>query len=50
MLRALRSSKPQALRAFGRRFKVMSALIWPAFGMVVIGPRIPSGWFTHVPL
>ena len=51
MLRALRSSKPQRDRASpGRRFSVISAFSLPAFGIVVIGPRIPSGSFTQVPL
>ena len=50
MLRALRSSKPHAMRVFGRRFSVMSALTLPAFGIIVIGPRMPSGSFTQVPL
>ena len=49
-LRALRSSKPHASRAAGRRFSVMSALIFGACAIVVIGPRIPSGWLTQVPL
>ena len=48
MLRALRSSKPHVLRVAGRRFRVESALICPACGIVVIGPRIPIGWLTQV--
>ena len=47
MLRALRSSKPHSLRAAGRRFNVGSALIWPAFAIVLTGPRMPSGSSTQ---
>ena len=43
MLRALRSSKPHSARAAGRKFNVCSALIWPAFGIVLIGPEDPVG-------
>ena len=49
-LRALRSSKPHAIRVVGRRFSVMIAFSLPAFGFIVIGPRMPSGSFTQVPL
>ena len=41
---------PIRARAAGRRFSVCSALIWPAFGIVLIGPRMPSGSSTQVPL
>ena len=47
MLRALRASKPHRSRAAGRRFSVESALICPARGMVVTGPRMPCGSLTH---
>ena len=50
MLRALRSSKPHARRFVGRRLSVISALTLPAFGIIVIGPRMPCGWLTQVPL
>ena len=50
MLRALRSSKPQARRVGGRRFSVRRELIFPAFLIVVTLPRIPCGSFTHAPL
>ena len=50
MLRALRSSKPHAARAAGRRFSVISALTLPACAIIEIGPRIPCGWSTQVPL
>ena len=49
-LRALRSSNPHALRDAGRRLRVISALMLPACGIGVTGPRIPSGSLTHVPL
>jgi hypothetical protein len=50
MLRAFRGSNPHRSRAAGRKFRVESALIWPAFGMVETGPRIPCGSVTHGPL
>jgi hypothetical protein len=50
MLRALRSSKPHARRFAGRRLSVISALTLPAFGIIEIGPRMPCGWLTQVPL
>jgi hypothetical protein len=50
MLRALRSSKPSALRVSGRRFSVCSALIWPASRIGVMTFSSPSGCWTHVPL
>ena len=43
ILRALRSSKPHARRAAGRRFNVIRALILPAFLIVETGPSIPLG-------
>ena len=50
MLRALRASKPHADARAGRRFNVISAFSLPACGIVEIGPRMPSGSFTQVPL
>ena len=49
MLRALRASN-STLERFRTRFSVVSALICPALAMVVTGPRIPCGSFTHRPL
>jgi hypothetical protein len=49
-LRALRSSKPHVVRVAGRRLSVESALMCPAFAMVVTGPRMPCGSLTQVPL
>ena len=46
----LRASNPMDFNVAGRKFNVTSALICPAFGMVVIGPSIPCGSFTQVPL
>ena len=48
-LRALRAPSPCAALAAGRRFTVMSELIWPACGIVENGPRMPSGCVTHGP-